>query len=260
MADPTYIRDGFVDGSGRSGPELVALPGGHVRLGEPASEVTLSPFAIARNVVTTVEFAAFLNEVGNKDRKGIPFLADELDTADIRVRDGVYHAPPGRESLPATGMSWAGALAYARWLGDRTGRHYFLPTEAQWEYAARAGTETVWPWGDTFDPAHANCAPAKGTAKVKPVGSYPPNPFGLNDMIGNVWQWMSDCFPLDPSRLGDRDPAAFSPDCPAPSVRGGGAASAAVMCRPDFRVNYWWRGAPGEIGFRVVRLDGRVSP
>jgi formylglycine-generating enzyme required for sulfatase activity len=157
-------------------------------------------------------------------------------------------------------MSWRGALAYAQWLSERTGGRYFLPTEAQWEYAARAGTETTWPWGDAFDPAAANCDAPNGVAGLKPVGSYPPNAFGLRDMIGNVWQWVADCFPFDPAALGSNDPSGFSDDCVTPSIRGGAAASPPPLCRPTFRVNYWWRGSPGHLGFRVVRLEQGGTP
>lgn len=256
---PTF-RDPFKDESGRRGPEMVALPGGTVRLGEPTRNAVLSPFAMARDDVTNQEFAEFLNEKGDVDADRIAYLVSRTSNAvEISKSGRRFGVTAGREAFPVTGVSWRGALAYAQWLSERTGRRYFLPTEAQWEYAARAGTETTFPWGDTFDPAAANCDAPNGVADLKPVGSYPPNPFGLRDMIGNVWQWVADCFPENPTDLGEADPSGFDARCVTPSIRGGAAASNRFLCQPVFRVNYWWRGSIGHLGFRVVRL-GQEGP
>jgi formylglycine-generating enzyme required for sulfatase activity len=258
---PTF-RDAFKDKSGRSGPEMVALPGGAVRLGEPVRAAVLSPFAIARDDVTNEEFTEFLNEKGDVDSDRIAYLVSRNSNAiEISKSGGRFRVMAGRNAFPVTGVSWRGAIAYALWLSERTGQRYFLPTEAQWEYAARAGTETTFPWGDAFDPAAANCDAPHGVADLKPVGSYPPNPFGLRDMVGNVWQWVADCFPEDPADLSEVDPSGFDARCVTPSIRGGAAASAPLLCQPDFRVNYWWRGSVGHLGFRVVRLgEGGSSP
>ena len=240
---------------GAAGPEMVALPGGSVALGETPYDVTLSPFAIARDDVTNAQFAAFLDHAGDTDADGIAYLVPtDAGGGEIALVSGRHQVQPGRENLPVTGVSWQGALAYAQWLSGRTGHRYFLPTEAQWEYAARAGTQSAWPWGETFDPARANCG-AASIAPPRPVGSYPPNGFGLRDMVGNVWQWMADCFPNQPEQLGRHDPTGYAAGCVTPSIRGGAAPNQVALCKPTFRVNYWWRGAAEMIGFRVVRLD-----
>jgi formylglycine-generating enzyme required for sulfatase activity len=240
---------------GGAGPEMVALPGGAVALGETPYDVTLSPFAIARDDVTNAQFAAFLDHAGDTDADGIAYLVPtDAGGGEIALVSGRHRVQPGREDLPVTGVSWQGALAYARWLSGRTGHRYFLPTEAQWEYAARAGTQSAWPWGETFDPTRANCG-APSIAPPRPVGSYPPNGFGLRDMVGNVWQWMADCFPNQPEQLGRHDPSGYAAGCVTPSIRGGAAPNQVALCKPTFRVNYWWRGAAEMIGFRVVRLD-----
>lgn len=252
----TSFRDPLSGGG--QGPAMVALPGGAVALGARPYDVTLSPFAIARDDVTNAEFAAFLDAAGDADSEGIPYLVPAgAGGGEIVLSGGRHRVEAGRERLPVTGVSWRGALAYARWLSERTGHRYFLPTEAQWEYAARAGAKSAWPWGDAFDPARANCgAPWTDTLPTpKPVGSYPPNAFGLRDMVGNVWQWMADCFPAEPRQLGPRDPSGYAASCVTPSIRGGASPNQVALCKPTFRVNYWWRGAADTIGFRVVRLD-----
>lgn len=255
-AGPATFQDRLRGGG--QGPVMIALPGGPILLGEARRAVSLSPFAVARDDVTNAEFAAFLNAQGEVDTDGIAYLVPrEPGDAPIVHRRGRHRAVPGREAMPVTGVSWRGAVAYARWLSHRTGRHYFLPTEAQWEYAARAGGQTAWPWGEAFDPALANCGATPGAAALKPVGSYPPNAFGLRDMVGNVWQWAADCFPAEPERLAAQDPDGYVADCLTPSIRGGAAPNVEALCQPSFRVNYWWRGAADTIGFRVVRLDVR---
>jgi len=248
------FRDPLRGGGG--GPTMIALPGGVVALGETPYDVTLSPFAIARDDVTNAEFAAFLDRNGDVDADGLSYLIPrDSGGTDIALSRGRHRVVAGREAMPVTGVSWRGAIAYAGWLSRRTGHHYFLPTEAQWEYAARGGAQSAWPWGEAFDPARANCGAAAGVVGPKPIGSYPPNAFGLRDMVGNVWQWSADCFPDDPRQLARHDPSGYAAACVTPSIRGGAAPNDVALCKPTFRVNYWWRGAPDTIGFRVVRLD-----
>jgi formylglycine-generating enzyme required for sulfatase activity len=253
---PAMFRD-TLRGGGK-GPVMIALPGGPVQLGDTRRAITLSPFAIARDDVTNAEFAAFLDQAGEVDPDGVAYLIPpERGEAEIVSEPGRHRVARGRERLPVTGVSWRGAIAYAQWLSRRTGRRYFLPTEAQWEYAARADSASAYPWGETFDPAKANCGAPPEAFALKVVGSYPANAFGLNDMVGNVWQWAADCFPTDPDDLARHDPSGYAANCVTPSIRGGAAPNAEALCKPTFRVNYWWRGAAETIGFRVVRLDVR---
>jgi formylglycine-generating enzyme required for sulfatase activity len=99
--------------------------------------------------------------------------------------------------MPVINVTWYDAGRYAAWLSRMTGRPYRLLTEAEWEYAARAGTKTTYYWGDDIGTANANCRGC-GTQwddkKTSPVGSFKPNAFGLYDMAGNVWQWLQDCY------------------------------------------------------------------
>lgn len=93
----------------------------------------------------------------------------------------------GRGSHPVINVSWHDAVAYCEWLSGQTGRRFRLPTEDEWEFACRAGTTTQYNWGDEWDPAKANGDNV--VSKTTPVGSYPPNAWGLYDMHGNVWEW-----------------------------------------------------------------------
>lgn len=171
---------------------------------------------------------------------------------------------------PAVCVSWNDAQAYVAWLRKRTGKPYRLPSEAEWEYAARARAATAYPWGDTASRAYANygaetcCSErADGADRwlyTSPVGSFPPNAFGLYDMVGNAWQWVQDCYaesyataPLDGSAV---DPAT----CQFRVLRGGTWGDPPRLIRPAFR-NWappprWpsaWEYRSGGVGFRVAR-------
>jgi formylglycine-generating enzyme required for sulfatase activity len=93
----------------------------------------------------------------------------------------------GRDNRPIINVDWHDAVAYTEWLSEQTGQQYRLPTEAEWEYAARAGTETDYWWGDDIDKSKANYG--SNLDKTSPVGDYEANPFGLYDTVGNVWEW-----------------------------------------------------------------------
>lgn len=127
-----------------------------------------------------------------------PFLlADFPVTVAAFRRFRPDHPDPGDPDWPVTLVTWHDAVAYADWLNDQNGRRWRLPTEAEWEYAARAGTTTAFPSGDTLSPAQANYLYSEQGRKVgpghrTPRGSYPPNSFGLHDLIGNVVEWCSD--------------------------------------------------------------------
>jgi formylglycine-generating enzyme required for sulfatase activity len=103
----------------------------------------------------------------------------------------------GRGSRPVIDVSWKDAVAYAEWLSQRTGKRYRLPTEAEWEYAARGGTETAYWWGKEEGQGNANCSNCGSRwdkRQTAPVGSFKPNPFGLYDTAGNVSEWVQDCW------------------------------------------------------------------
>ena len=176
--------------SGGFGPELVVVPAGRFRMGCDRAEpdCTLERFP-PREVVFAAPFAMSKHEITFDDY-------DRRLRAKRRRHGEAHDQGWGRGRRPVINVTWDEAVAYAAWLSAQTGRRYRLPSEAEWEYAARAGTTTKWPWGDTFQWGRANCARCGGAwegDRTAPVGSFPPNPWGLHDMHGNVSEMLLDC-------------------------------------------------------------------
>jgi len=185
------FQDHLKDGS--LGPKMVGIPAGSFQMGsnesvdeKPIHEVYVDRFAMGQTEVTFTEYDKFVQATGRSkpDDKGW-----------------------GRGNRPVINVSWHDANAYAKWLSQQTGKKYRLPTEAEWEYAARAGTTTKYWWGNTASHEYMNygtddCCDslAKGKDRWKyaaPVGSFSANPFGIYDTAGNVWEWVSDIYSSD---------------------------------------------------------------
>jgi formylglycine-generating enzyme required for sulfatase activity len=162
----------------------------------------------------------------------------------------------GRGRQPAINVSWCDAVEYANWLSEQTGNRYRLPTETEWEYAARAGTETAYWWGNEITPGMANCAGTDNSwdgKQTSPVGSFKPNPFGLYDTAGNVWESVQDSWhenykgaPTDGSAWEEKDDGQRV-------IRGGSWVSDPVYLRSSTQS----RGIAGNrnyfIGFRLAQ-------
>jgi formylglycine-generating enzyme required for sulfatase activity len=146
---------------------------------QPQHEVELSEYLIGKYPITNREYQFFVRE-GGKAPQGWD--------------DGQY--PPDKGDHPVVSVSWNDAQAYGQWLSQKTGKHYRLPTEAEWEKAARGDDGRIYPWGDQFDPTKANIDETK-IGDTSPVGQFSPqgdSPFGCADMSGNVWEWCADWF------------------------------------------------------------------
>jgi formylglycine-generating enzyme required for sulfatase activity len=200
-------------------PEMVRIPPAQVRptfeMGSaeggdderPVHPVQfVKPFNIGKYEVTFEDYAAYASQTG----------------ASLPPDEGW-----GRGQRPVINVSWEEAQNYARWLSSVTGRSYRLPTEAEWEFAARAGTTTAYWWGDEIGENHANCYGCGSEwdgERTAPVGSFDPNPWGLHDTHGNVWEWVTDCW-HDTYQEAPGDGAAWSEaaggDCSRRVVRGG---------------------------------------
>ena len=158
----------------------------------------------------------------------------------------------GRDRRPVINVNFAQAVQYANWLSAKTGKPYFIPSEAEWEYAARAGSDTLWNTGDAIITDDANIL--NHFQKTVPVGGYPPNAFGLYDTHGNVWEWTLDC--LDSGYVGapTNGAAASGGDCNAQAiVRGGSYYDEPSHVRSAVRAPVSRVGRGGKVGFRVAR-------
>jgi formylglycine-generating enzyme required for sulfatase activity len=244
LNQPVIFRDALRSGS--LGPEMVLIPPGSFIMGSPASEpernkdegpqhfVTFSKaFAIGRYAVTFEEYDAFC-----------------LAT----LRSPVEDAGWGRGRRPVINVSWQNARDYCAWLSDQTGKTYRLPSEAAWEYACRAGTDTPFHGGDTINPKQANYD--GNNEKTLPVGQFEPNAFGLHDMHGNVWEWVEDAShdsyagaPNDGSVWEAAEAGA------ARVVRGGSWDSGARNCRCASRNDYQPDDQSDVVGFRCARVQ-----
>ncbi len=171
-----------------------------------------------------------------------------------------FCAATGRDRRPVVNVSWQGAMAYCVWLSVQTGRVYRLPSEAEWEYAARAGTTSAFWWGDQIDSSLANynghstyADGSKGEYRQRtlPVGSFQPNPFGLYQVHGNVWEWCLDSW-HDGYSGAPTDGSAWETGGQASRVRRGGSwYYGPCLCRAAYR-GHSARRRPGRLdGFRL---------
>jgi len=268
--------------------EMVAIPAGTYLMGSPESEkgrnadegpqhpVTVKGFWIGKCEVTWDEFDTFWrNRPGKKEDKEPekPKDADAVTRPTPAYADETFGL--GREGNPVICVSHHTAMQYCRWLSLKTGKLYRLPTEAEWEWAARAGTTTAYSWGD--DPKKIGdyaWYSANSDDKPQPVGKKKPNPWGLHDMYGNVMEWCLDHYQKDLYSTFAKDKPALWPVLPPTAkrwshvARGGSWADAAAQCRsaarrssdpswmqhdPQQPKSIWWLTKFDVIGFRVAR-------
>lgn len=227
-------------------PEMVAIPAGRFTMGcvdgrddieggnfdvaKPSHEVSITAFAMGKYPVTFAQFDAFCEATGFKKP------ADE---------------GWGRGNRPVINVSWDDAQTYIQWLCEVTGKAFRLPSEAEWEYAARGGDDQhAYPWGQTANASRANFGGAAG--RTTPVGQYPANGFGLYDMHGNVWEWCQDAWHTDYQGAPTTGAVWAGGDTSLRVLRGGSWGGHALRLRsahrsggtPDLRGNYY--------GFRLV--------
>lgn len=251
-------------------PELRAIPAGTFTMGSPPNEgeseerpqynVNLSAYEIGKYEVTALEFCAFLNEVGKAEADKLMRAADRTNISYDDTRK-LFEPKQGRFLHPANSVTWEGASRYAEWLSQKTGERYRLPTEAEWENAARAGSSFRFPWGDS-DPVPRQAqynASGEGTVAVVEM-SNGRNSWGLSHMSGNVAEWCSDWYLERAYDEGDRDnpKGPINPPSsdrrPRKVVRGGSFQS---LYSTDIRNARRDRVEPDkaspDLGFRIVR-------
>lgn len=232
-------------------PEMVSVPPGEFVMGGKTSEARWLPQEAPRHHVVIPRALA----IGKYD---VTFDDWEACVAD----GGCNHYQPkdwrfGRGKRPVLSVNWSDAQSYLAWLSRKTGKSYRLLSEAEWEYAARAGSTTAYYWGDAVGNGNANCNGCGSQWDLKrtsPVGAFAPNAFGLHDMAGNVMQWVQDCW--NPSYDGaPKDGSAWERgDCTHRMVRGGNWFIRPFALRSAFRRQIRSNERDDIFGFRVARV------
>ncbi len=267
----------FVMGAAPGEEDRERVPERSRNLAAPLRSVRISqPVSFGRYEVTRAQYAAFVAATARPIGASCALYDANGKWAD---RPGVSWRNPGFEqtdSDPVVCVSWDDARAYAGWLSKETGKRYRLPSEAEWEYAARASTTTARYWGNDRTPTcyFANVADRSGVQALRavfnpdaafqcldnfvhtaPVGRFQANPFGLHDMLGNVWEWAEDCRNASYEKAPWTQEAWTTGQCGSRVRRGGGWTSTPVFVRAAARS---WEPAKSRIattGFRVARTD-----
>ena len=253
-------------------PDLARIPAGDFLMGtadanedeRPVHRVLLGEYFIGRFPVTNDEYACFVRATGYPVPSigELPLVAAGDRGARFRELAAAYVwngpvAPAGRGSHPVVLVRYEDAVAYCDWLSDAIGRRVRLPTEAEWEKAARGGAEGLrYPWGDEISATRANYLPdaaSKMQRGTRPTGTYEPNAYGVYDMIGNVWEWVSDWYGADYYAGADSDNPRGPSSGNTRIVRGGSWVNDDVSM---LRCAYRHRVPPDtyahSIGFRIV--------
>lgn len=274
---------GLAGGALAQTPEMVSIPKGEFLMGPAPGEeerygvdkdariggphpVTVPAFAIGKYKVTRAEYEAFVKATGRRDG----------DCSGDRAKSWRNPGFLQDERHPVVCANLHDAVAYAEWLSRTTGKTYRLPSEAEWEYAARGGTQSTFFWGESRDeacnygnfgdmtyaatgnvPRGAVFPCTDGYARTSPVGKFKSNAFGLHDVLGNAWEWTADCYSDDKYENAPTDGSArLTQNCSVHQVRGGSWASFPANARAAARLSFdGYLHSSQIIGFRVARTN-----
>ena len=244
-AGPATAKPGDIIKDCPDCPEMVEVPAGTFIMGHdgrhalegPAHTVTIArPFAIGVYEVTYDEWQACF------DDGGCARMPDDHNW--------------GQGRRPVININWQESHTFTQWLSDKTGYRYRLPSEAEWEYAARAGTTTIYWWGDEVGENLGNCRDCKSQWSKKetaPVGSFTPNPFGLYDVHGNVWEMTQDCWNETHTGAPNDGAARHDGDCTYRTMRSGSWYYFSKNSRSSWRFRNDARIKSYGVGFRILR-------
>lgn len=233
-ATPKKVKPGKTFRDCESCPQMTALPAGTFVMGSPSDEPGRNAYEGPQRTVAVPAFAIGVYEITAAEWAAC--AADGVCTAKA-VGDG---------KGPALNISFREAETYASWLTRKTGRKYRMPTEAEWEYAARAGTTTAYWWGDRYDASNV------ATREPKPVGSAKANAFGVHDMLGNAREWVADCYVNNFLKAPIDGAAVTEGDCSKRVIRGGAWSSSAADMRVANRSRIDVNGRAGYMGVRIA--------
>jgi len=230
--------------SGGSGPQMVIVPAGRFRMGGvsavavdevPKHEVSINSFAISSHEITYAEYDRFASATGRKKPSSNGW---------------------DRKTHPLVNISWDDALAYTQWLSQQTGHKYRIPSEAEWEYAARGGSFSKYWWGSKVGVEKAHCFDCRsGYQLTKPtkVGQFEANPFGLFDTAGNVYEWVYDCYHPNYSGAPANGSVWEGGDCSQRVARGGSYLNPSSEMRVSNRAKFPANQANKTVGLRLAR-------
>jgi sulfatase modifying factor 1 len=260
FSETKSVNDGFGD--------MMSIPGGSFKMGDnfndglprerPVHTVEVDAFYMGKLEVTNAQWRAFRDDPAYDDKKlwpsGRPMPKDQIPYWTQANNHG--GGTPGSDDFPVLGVNWDGAVAYCNWISAKSGKKYRLPTEAEWEKAARGTDQRRYPWGNTFDKANANVVNTQAFDTGMKVGSFPrgASPYGVLDMAGNVMEWCSDWYSKDYYSSSPKK----NPKGPATGayrvIRGGSFFVEPLDVRTYARQAGWpelqaWR----MLGFRVAR-------
>ena len=252
-------------------PPMVTVPADSYEMGSkvategngdevPQHRVTFArPFAVSAHEITRGEFARFVAATGFDAGGGCNSLVDG-DWKSVPERSWTAPGFAQRDDEPVVCVNWPAARAYAEWLGRTTKQPYRLLSEAEWEYLARQATRDRKMTHDTANYGSATCCEglAQGAdrwVKTAPVGSFPPDRLGVHDVLGNVWEWLEDCY-HENYEGAPGDGSARTTQCSGPDrriVRGGGYGDDQSLLRPGYRLRAPLDSSYVTLGFRVAR-------
>lgn len=278
--------------NGGRGPQMVVVPHGAFRMGAVEGEADSSDaelparnirfdrgIAMSRTEITVAEFRRFVNATryrARATRRGYSTIYDERSGNFVRAGNvdwqSDYVGKPAGDDMPVLHVSVGDATHYAAWLSEQTGQRYRLPSEAEFEYVLRAGSQARYPWGDGAPPARSgnltganDVSPSgrrwsnafagygDGAWGPAPVGSYQPNRWGVHDLAGNVTEWVDDCWHSN-FRRAPRDGRPWvNPGCRNQVIRGGSWANSPAHTRSAWRQGTDINNTSARVGFRVVR-------
>jgi len=277
---------------GGRGPELVVIPHGNFRMGAPEGEADATAaerpqhevrlergFAMTRKEITVGEYARFVTATGYRPRatqRGHSMTYDPRSGNFVRSSGvdwrSTYDGKPAPIGMPVLHVTARDAEAYAEWLGTETGAHYRLPSEAEFEYALRAGSQARYPWGNGAPPpgsenltgaldrspqgrtwSNAFAGYGDGWWGPAPAGRLAANAYGLHDIAGNVSEWVADCWHKGYRRAPATGAAWVNPGCRNRMYRGGSWASAPAEVRSAWRASGGADATNAWVGFRLVR-------
>ncbi len=255
-----------------SGIEMVNIDGGTFEMGDvwgyenayddeyPVHIVTLSDYYLSATEVTNAQYCAFLNEVGNREERGEQWVnleGDERGECLIEEIDGRFYPKSGFDDHPVIYVNWYGALAFCEWLSEKTGDEYRLPTEAEWEYAARSGGSDDQKWSGTDNKDQLSDYAwyySNSGIETHIVGTKIPNALGFYDLSGNVCEWCSDWHSSDYYRNSPTNNPTGPSSGDLRVTRGASWQSASGALRSSSRDRFSPGSCRYDLGFRLCRI------